>query len=150
MIIELSGTGYQWVKALHVVSVIAWMAGLFYLPRLYVYHAENSDKPEVCALFKVMERRLLKAITTPAGISSAVFGLLLVLHDWPWIWSQGWWHLKLLGLIGLGVMHVLMVRWRQDFLHDRNTRSSRFYRIANEVPTLCMLAIVIPVIVQPF
>ena len=148
MVIELGGA-YLWVKGLHVVSVIAWMAGLFYLPRLYVYHAEKGPDHPTSETFKVMERRLLKAITTPAAIASLVFGVLLLLNQ-PYLWSQGWWHMKLLGIVALLVVHGMLIKARSDFLHDRNRRSGKFYRILNEVPTLAMLAIVFGVIVKPF
>lgn len=139
---------YQWVKALHLISVIAWMAGMLYLPRLYVYHCDaepGSDKSET---FKVMERRLLRAIMNPAMIGVWVFGLIMLyLGD---LWREHWMMAKLALVIGMSVLHHLFALWRKDFEVDRNTRSARFYRIANEVPTLLMIGIVILVIVQPF
>lgn len=149
--IELSGTAYVWIRALHVISIIAWMAGLLYLPRLYVYHCQaqtGSDKSET---FKVMERRLLRAIMNPAMVASWLFGGLLLINMWDTLIQEiGWIHVKLLAVVGMTVMHMLMARWRKDFLEDRNTRSHKFYRTANEIPTLLMIIIVIMVIVQPF
>lgn len=139
---------YQWIKALHLISVIAWMAGLLYLPRLYVYHCDaepGSDKSET---FKVMERRLLRAIMNPAMIAAYVFGFwLLYLSE---IWTETWMIVKLVLIAAMTVAHHSMALWRKDFEADRNTRSVKFYRIANEVPTVLMIVIVILVIVQPF
>ena len=141
---------YQWVKALHVISIIAWMAGLLYLPRLYVYHTTATPGSEASETFKVMERRLLRAIMNPAMIASWVFGLSMIVID-PTLFQQGGWlHAKLLFVVALTVSHMLMGRWRKDFEADRNTRPQRFFRIWNEVPTLLMIGIVIFVIVKPF
>ncbi len=137
-----------WVKALHVISVIAWMAGLLYLPRLFVYHADceaGSDKAET---FKVMERRLLRGIMNPAMIATWGFGLALFIHYE--YWTQGWMHVKLAGVLLLTVMHHVYALWRKQFAEDRNTRSSRFYRMINEVPTVAMVVIVVMVVVRPF
>jgi protoporphyrinogen IX oxidase len=141
---------YPWLKAFHVVSMVAWMAGLFYLPRLYVYHCETSPGSAESERFKVMERRLLKQITTPAMIATWVFGLTLVLTPGVIDWSRGWWHVKLLAVILMTGFHGLLARWRRDFLLDRNIRPARFYRIANEVPTVLLAVIVVMVIVRPF
>ncbi|WP_019016610.1 protoporphyrinogen oxidase HemJ [Elioraea tepidiphila] len=141
---------YPWIKALHVISVIAWMAALLYLPRLFVYHCEVVPGSAESERFKVMERRLLKLIANPAGIAVWVFGTLLVLTPGAVDWASGWWHLKMLGiLVVTAVHHVLMAR-RKDFLHDRNRRPQKYYRILNEVPTLAMVVIVVMVIVKPF
>jgi len=141
---------YLWTKALHVVSVIAWMAGLLYLPRLYVYHCETTPGTAESERFKVMERRLLKIITTPAMIASWTFGTLLVLTPGVVDWGSGWWHLKMAGLVALMAAHGVMAARRQDFLHDRNRRPQKYYRVLNEVPTVAMIVIVIMVIVKPF
>lgn len=146
--IDLGG-GYSWVKALHVMSVIAWMAGLFYLPRLYVYHSEALKGSETSELFKVMERRLYRAIMMPAMIASWLFGVMMVAAQ-PSFLSDGWLHAKLGFVVALTVVHFLLERWRRDFAADRNTRPQRFYRIINEVPTLLMIGIVIMVVVKPF
>lgn len=141
---------YAWTKALHVVSMVAWMAGMFYLPRLYVYHCEVAPGSAESERFKVMERRLLKQIINPAMIATFVFGILLVLTPGVIDWTWGWWHAKLTAVLLLTGFHGATSRWRRDFLEDRNTRSPRFYRIANEVPTVLLLVIVVMVIVRPF
>lgn len=140
---------YLWVKALHVISIIAWMAGLLYLPRLFVYHCETAPGSDSSERFKVMERRLMRAIMNPAMIATFVFGIALVALEPGWL-KQGWLHAKLLFVLGLAAAHGMMARWRKDFEADRNTRPQRFFRIMNEVPTLLMIGIVIFVIVKPF
>jgi len=140
---------YDWVKALHVISVIAWMAGMFYLPRLYVYHAVEPVGSATSEIFKVMERRLLKAIINPAMIASFVFGIWMLILTPGWL-SQPWMHAKLTAVIGLTVVHMLLARWRTAFAEDRNVHSHRFYRVINEIPTVLMIVIVIMVIVKPF
>jgi protoporphyrinogen IX oxidase len=141
---------YLWLKAFHIIAVIAWMAGMFYLPRLFVYHAMAKPGSEQSETFKVMERRLLKAIINPAMIATWLFGILLVLTPGVLDWSAGWWHVKLLAVILLSGFHGAASRLRRDFLEDRNTRPQRFYRMANEVPTLLVVIIVVMVIVRPF
>ena len=141
---------YPWVKALHVVSLIAWMAALFYLPRLYVYHCAVARGSAESERFKVMEYRLLRQIMTPAMLATWGFGLLLVITPGVIDWHAGWWHVKLLAVLLMTGFHGAASRWRRDFLEDRNIRPHRFYRFANEVPTLLMLVIVIMVIVRPF
>lgn len=141
---------YPWTKAFHIISVIAWMAGMFYLPRLYVYHCELRPGSAESERFKVMEQRLLRQIINPAMVSTWTFGIMLVLTPGILDWSAGWWHVKLACVILLSGFHGELSRWRRDFLHDRNRRSQRFYRIANEVPTLLVIVIVIMVIVRPF
>jgi putative membrane protein len=126
------------------------MAGLLYLPRLFVYHAESKTGSEQSETFKVMERRLLRYITTPAMLASWALGLWLAFSgviDWS---KDGWFHLKLFLVLVLSAYHGLLAKWTKDFAVDRNTRSPRFYRIANEVPTLLMILIVILVVVRPF
>ncbi|CAO3352664.1 protoporphyrinogen oxidase HemJ [Azospirillum melinis] len=140
---------YEWIKALHVISIIAWMAGLLYLPRLFVYHCQVQAGSEASETFKVMERRLLRAIMNPAMIAAYVFGITMIVLTPEWM-KQGWLHAKLLFVLLLTASHMMMARWRRDFALDRNTRPQRFYRIANEVPTLLMIGIVIFVIVKPF
>jgi putative membrane protein len=141
---------YPWIKALHVVSVIAWMAGLLYLPRLFVYHAAETPGSPTAETFKIMERRLLRAIMNPAMIAVFVFGTLLALTPGIVDWASLWIYAKLVLVAGLAVLHHAMGRWRKDFAEDRNTRPARFYRILNEVPTVLMIAVVILVIVRPF
>lgn len=141
---------YLWTKALHIIAMVAWMAGMFYLPRLYVYHCETPAGSVASERFKVMERRLLKQIVNPAMIATFLFGILLVLTPGVLDWSAGWWHVKLAAVIAMAGLHGAFARWRKDFLHDRNRRPARFYRIANEIPTLLLALIVIMVIVRPF
>lgn len=138
---------YPWIKALHVISVIAWMAGLLYLPRLFVYHCAAEPGSVPSETFKVMERRLLRAIMNPAMIAAWIFGSMMV---WVQDWSQGWLIAKLVLISALTVVHHVFALWRKDFAEDRNTRPARVYRIANEIPTLLMIGIVILVIVKPF
>ena len=146
--LDLSGETYLWMKALHVIAVIAWMAGLLYLPRLFIYHCETEAGSEASERFKVMERRLLRAIMNPAMIASLLFGIVLLLEIDTWL--EPWLHVKLTAIMLLIGMHMMMARWRRDFAEDRNTRSQRFYRFMNEVPTVLMIVIVIFVIVKPF
>lgn len=139
---------YDWLKALHIISIIAWMAALLYLPRLYVYHAEAVPGSDRIAAFKVMERRLYKAIMTPAMIASWVFGLL-VAYEGGWF-TSGWFHAKLLFVILLSGYHGFLGAELRRLAADKGTRSSRFYRIINEVPTLLMIVVVILVVLKPF
>jgi putative membrane protein len=139
---------YLWLKALHVIAIIAWMAGMLYLPRLFVYHSETQKGSIQSETFKIMERRLLKAIINPAMIASWILGLILVWQG-GWI-TSGWLHAKVALVIGLSAVHGMLVRYVKDFAADRNVRPAKFYRIVNEVPTILMVGIVILVIVKPF
>ncbi len=144
------GDYYEWFKALHVISVIAWMAGMLYLPRLYVYHADSevgSDKSET---FKIMERRLLRAITNPAMIASFIFGGLMLATPGAIDWSMGWIWVKIAMIVAMSGIHGLLARWRRDFEADSNVRPAKFYRMWNEAPTIPLIVIVIMVIVKPF
>jgi putative membrane protein len=141
---------YPWTKALHVVSMVAWMAGMFYLPRLYVYHCETVPGSLESERFKVMERRLLKQIINPAMIATWSFGILLVLTPGVIDWGWRWWQIKLLAVLLMAGFHGMLARWGRDFRIDRNARPQRFYRLANEVPTLLLVVIVVMVIVRPF
>jgi len=139
---------YDWIKALHVIAVIAWMAGMLYLPRLFVYHCEAEAGSKQSETFKVMERRLLKAIINPAMVVTWLAGLYLA---WAGhLFSAGWFHGKFLLVLLLSGVHGFFSRWVKDFAADRNTKSGEFYRFINEVPTLLMIGIVILVIVKPF
>ena len=149
MTIEALGPYLLWTKSLHVIAVIAWMSAMFYLPRLYVYHCEVPRGSEASERFKVMERRLLKQLMTPAMIATWCLGILLVLTPGAVDWSAPWWHVKLTGVILMSGFHGAASKWRRDFLEDRNLRPQRFYRIANEVPTVLMVIIVIMAIAQP-
>ncbi len=146
---EWLATYYLWLKALHVMAFVAWMAGLFYLPRLFVYHSLAAAGSETSETFKVMERKLLRFIMNPAMIATWVFGLLLLAAQ-PEFLRMGWMHAKLLLVVGLTGIHMAMAGWRKRFFEDRNTRSHVYYRVANEVPTVLFIGIVILVIVQPF
>lgn len=139
---------YLWVKAFHVVAVIAWMAGLLYLPRLFVYHASEAPGSPQAETFKAMERRLLKAIMNPAMIASWAIGLWLIWAG-PGL-AAGWLHAKLLAVVVLSGFHMYLARAVRLFAADRNTRSARHWRIANEVPTLLLVGIVILAVVKPF
>jgi putative membrane protein len=139
---------YLWLKALHVVAVIAWMAGMLYLPRLFVYHCDAPKGSIQSETFKIMERRLLKAIINPAMIATWVLGLVLVWQG-GW-WTAGWLHGKLLLAVALSGLHGVYVRRLKELAEDRNTRPARYYRILNEIPTVLMIAIVVLVIVKPF
>ncbi|MGH6718884.1 MAG: protoporphyrinogen oxidase HemJ [Alphaproteobacteria bacterium] len=139
---------YPWIKALHIVAVIAWMAGMLYLPRLFAYHAAAAPGSETSELLKVMERRLLRVIINPAMVATFVLGGLLLVIVGPW--GAGWMWAKLALALALGAMHGLFARWRRDFAADRNRHDARFYRRVNEVPTILMIAIVVLVVVKPF
>jgi putative membrane protein len=139
---------YEWIKALHVIAVIAWMAGMLYLPRLFVYHCEAEAGSKQSETFKTMERRLLRAIMTPAMIVTWLAGIYLA---WSGHWfSAGWLHGKLLLVLLLSGVHGFFARCVKDFAADRNQRSQKFYRFINEVPTLLMIGAVILVVVKPF
>jgi len=144
------GETYLWVKVLHVLAVISWMAGLFYLPRLFVYHAENRPNSELGLTFKVMERRLLKAIMRPAGIVALASGLWLIwLGSWHgpvplWLWA------KIILVAGMVAFHGLLERHVVRFRDEREEMPGRYFRIINEVPTLLLIGIVVFVIVKPF
>ncbi|WP_029058128.1 protoporphyrinogen oxidase HemJ [Stappia stellulata] len=139
---------YLWLKALHIMSVIAWMAALFYLPRLFVYHAETDTGTQQSETFKIMERRLLKAIMTPAMIATWVFGLWVAYEGG--FFRDGWFHAKLALVLVMSGYHGYLARCVRVFAVDGNTRTHRHYRFINEVPTLLMVAIVILVVIKPF
>ncbi|MFQ5958961.1 MAG: protoporphyrinogen oxidase HemJ [Alphaproteobacteria bacterium] len=146
----MTGDAYLWVKALHIIAVIAWMAGLLYLPRLFVYHCDAEAGSARAEMLATMERRLLKAIMAPAMIVSFATGIWLLLTPGVADWSSGWLHAKLALVVAMAALHGLMARWRKGFAAGRNRRSHVFYRVANEVPTVLMIAIVILVVVKPF
>ncbi|MGO4387753.1 protoporphyrinogen oxidase HemJ [Microvirga sp. 2YAF29] len=139
---------YLWLKAFHVIAVVAWMAGMLYLPRLFVYHCEAQKGSIQSETFKIMERRLLKAIINPAMIVTWVLGLYL-LWDGGW-YKSGWMHAKIALVLILSGLHGVYVRRLKDFAADKNTKPAKYYRILNEVPTVLMIGIVILVIVKPF
>ena len=141
---------YLWFKALHIISVIAWMAGMLYLPRLYVYHADAETGSVQSETFKIMERRLLRAIMNPSMIFVFVFGGLMLATPGGVDWSMGWIWAKLAMLAVMVMIHGLLARWRRDFEADRNFRPAKFYRMWNEAPTVPLIVIVIMAVVKPF
>lgn len=142
---------YFWVLALHIISVISWMAGMFYLPRLFVYHAERAEVgSEMSETFKIMEHKLMRAIINPAMFATWTFGLIMVFTPGVIDWSQIWPWIKAASVLLMSGFHGWLSARRKDFERDENTRSGRTYRLANEVPTVLMLVIVIMVIVKPF
>ena len=148
--IDLSSEALLWVKALHIIAAIAWMAGLLYLPRLFVYHAAAEPGSETSETFKVMERRLLRAIMNPALAAVILTGGLILGAPGGPDWDQGWLLVKLACAAGLLVLHMMMARWCRLFAIDANTRSGKFFRVLNEAPTVLMIAIVIMAVVKPF
>jgi putative membrane protein len=141
---------YLWIKAVHVMAVISWMAGMLYLPRLFVYHCEAEHGSKQSETFKVMERRLLHAIMNPAMVATYLFGLLLLATPGVVDWGAAWMYLKLVLVVGLTGLHHGLGRCRQAFAADRNRRPARFYRIVNEIPTVLMVGIVLLIVVKPF
>ena len=144
---------YLWFKALHIIAVISWMAGMLYLPRLFVYHCAAEPGSKQSETFKVMERRLLKAIINPAMAASWLFGLSLIwLMGNDAFLAAGWLQAKLVLVIAMSAVHGLLARWVKDFAADRNrhSHSQKFYRIINEIPTVLMIVIVILATVKPF
>ena len=146
-------TMYEWIKAFHIISVIAWMAGMLYLPRLFVYHCAAETGSVQSETFKVMERRLLRAIINPAMVATWVFGLWLAWlgPDSRYGWfASGWLWAKIILVLALSAVHGLLARWRKDFAQDRNRHSQKFFRIINEIPTLLMILIVLLAVLKPF
>ena len=141
---------YPWVKAFHVIAVIAWMAGMLYLPRLFVYHCEVAPGSAESERFKIMERRLLRIIVNPSMVAVWVLGLTLAFSPASGGWHQGWLETKLVLVVGLSAVHGLFAKWRKDFARDQNRHSQRFYRLWNEVPAILMVMIVILAVVKPF
>ncbi len=140
---------YLWVKAFHVIAMVAWFAGLFYLPRLFVYHSSTADVISIDR-FKLMERRLFYAITYPAAVATTLLGVWLLAMNWQGYLSAGWMHVKLTAVLMLWGYHGLCGRYLRQFRDDKNKRSERFYRLFNEIPTILLFIIVVMVIVRPF
>lgn len=140
---------YDAVRALHLIAVISWMAGLLYLPRLFVYHAGAAKGSELSETFKIMERRLLRLIMNPAMVFTWIFGGGMLYANMSFM-QGGWMHAKLTAVILMTVFHHVLVRWWKKFLKDENTHTARFYRIMNEVPTVLMIVIVFMVLTKPF
>lgn len=147
--IDFFGSYYNWIKALHIIAVMSWMAGMLYLPRLFVYHVNAEKGSELSETLKIMERRLLRFIINPAMILSFIFGGLMLWVNSDLI-SQPWMHAKLTAVFLMGGVHGMFSKWRKNFERDENTKSEKFYRWWNEAPTVLMIIIVIMVVVQPF
>ena len=139
---------YPWLKAFHVIAVIAWMAGMLYLPRLFVYHCEAEPGSAQSETFKIMERRLLRAIANPAMVVSWALGLWMV-YAGGWL-SAHWLWFKLVLVVALSAIHGMLARWTGDFAADLNRHTQRFYRIVNEMPAVLMIGIVLLVVIKPF
>jgi protoporphyrinogen IX oxidase len=139
---------YLWLKALHIVAAVAWMAGMLYLPRLFVYHAVAKPGSEMSETFKTMERRLLNFIMLPAMTVTWAAGVALVVQG-QWL-GAGWFHAKFIAVLVMTVLHGLFARWVNEFRLDRNRHTQKFYRIVNEIPTVLLIAIVIFATVKPF
>ncbi len=148
---DFLASAYPWIKALHIISVITWMAGMFYLPRLFVYHVESAGKQgEMAEIFQVMERKLLRIIINPASIATWTFGLLLVLTPGIVDWSQGWPWVKAVMVLIMTWFHHWLGRRRKELMNGTCTITGRTFRLMNEVPTILMIVIVFMVVTKPF
>lgn len=141
---------YPWIKSAHIISVVAWMAGLLYLPRLFVYHAEAPAGSDRAAIFSVMERRLLRGIMFPASLATVLFGVLLAVTPGIVDWRSGWIWAKLVLVLALGGFHMQLAGWHRQFAAGHAPHSARFFRMVNELPAVVLLAIVVLVVVKPF
>jgi putative membrane protein len=142
------GDLYLWLKILHIFFVIAWMAGMLYLPRLFVYHADAEKGSKQSETFKVMERRLLRGIMNPSMIVVWVVGFWMAING-GWM-VAGWLHAKLALVLAMSAVHGMFSKWRKDFEADRNARPASFYRMWNEVPAVILIAIIVLVVIKPF
>lgn len=148
---DILATFYPWIKALHIAAVISWMAGIFYLPRLYVYHAEKASVgSELSETLKMMEMKLLRVIMNPAMVVTWAAGIALLLTPGLIDWSEGWIWVKIAMILGMTWFHHSLAQWRRVFDRDANEKPGRYYRMMNEVPTILMLIIVVMVVVRPF
>ncbi len=147
---DILSMNYEWLRALHIIAVISWMAGMLYLPRLFVYHVDAKKGSDQSETFKIMERRLLKFIMTPAMIVSWVFGILMLAANPAMMSGAGWMHVKLLCVVLMSGAHGVLAAHVRKFANDENDKDAKFFRILNEVPTLLMIIIVIMAVVQPF
>jgi putative membrane protein len=145
---EFATMSYEWIKAFHVIAVISWMAGMLYLPRLFVYHANAKVGSELSETLKMMELRLLRFIINPAMIATLIFGVWMLTIN-PGILKEPFMHVKLMAVVAMIISHVCFARYRRAFALDRNTHSAKFFRIWNEVPTFLMIIIVIMIVAQP-
>ncbi len=140
---------YLWLKALHIISFTAWMAGMFYLPRLYVYHTTVAKDSEADLMLQTMERKLLRFIMNPAMILTFIFGVSMIVYD-TGIMKQGWVHAKIMLVLGMAGFHGYLAKTRKDFIAHDGIKSNKFYRVINEIPTLLLIGIVILAVVKPF
>ena len=140
---------YLWFKAFHIISFVSWMAAILYLPRLFVYHAGVDKNSEQSETFKVMEYKLLRYIGTPAMISTWIFAIMMLSAN-PALFSQGWIHVKFILVIAMSAFHGMCAGWMKKFARNENTKTSKFYRIANEVPTILLIIIVVLAVIKPF
>lgn len=138
-----------WFKAFHLIFIVTWFSGLFYLPRLYVYHSMSSD-PTSIARFKIMERKLYYGITMPSGVLATLFGVIVLSYAFSAYMQMPWMHLKLALVVLLWIYHIVCGKYLHDFLNDRNKHSSTYYRFFNEVPVVFLVGIIILVVVKPF
>ena len=141
---------YSLIKAFHVISMVAWMAAILYLPRLFVYHTTVKEKSEESKLFKIMEYKLQKFIMNPAMVLTVFFGILLIKTDGVVNWEEKWIYYKLLGVLLMLGVHYLLVKYRKDFYMDKNKHTVKFYKILNEVPTILLIVIILLVYLKPF
>ncbi len=141
---------FEWIRALHIIAVISWMAGMLYLPRLFVYHCAAEKGSVQSETFKVMERRLLKIIINPAMIATWVFGLMMLYANWEYYKGEPWMHTKLLLVFVLSGVHGMFSKHVKNFAKDENEKDEKFFRILNEVPTIIMIIVVILAVVEPF
>jgi putative membrane protein len=139
---------YLWLKALHIIAVVSWMAGMLYLPRLFVYHASAKPGSEQSETFKVMEQRLLKFIMLPAMAVTWIAGIILVLQGG--FIGATWLHIKFALVVVMTILHGVLTSWANEFTYDRNRHTAKFFRIVNEIPTVLLIAIVILATVKPF
>lgn len=149
ILVEYFQEYYYWLLSLHIISVISWMAGMFYLPRLYVYHTRLESGSDASEMFKEMERKLLRYIINPAMCATWLFGLALSFGQDSWN-AGGWFYIKFSAVIILSGFHGYLSKWRKEFMRDENTHSEKFYRMMNEVPTVLMMIIVFMVFLKPF
>lgn len=147
---EFLTTYYEWIRAFHIIAVMAWVAGLLYLPRLFVYHAQAAQGSELSETFKIMERRLYKIIMNPAMMAAWVFGGAMLYVRWEYFMTQGWMHGKLTLIILMTGLHHVMGKYVKIFAADKNEKSAKFFRILNEIPTALMILIIILAVAEPF
>jgi putative membrane protein len=149
-VIDWLTLNYLWIKAMHVFFMVAWMAGIFYLPRLLAYHTKVGADSQTAVIFQTMESRLNLIIMCPAAILTVVSGTMMLMVPGAIDWSQGWMHLKFIAILGLIIFHFMLNVWRRQLSSNNCQKSEKFFRIINEVPSLLLLIIVICVIVKPF